>query len=174
MKKCGRCVLGVDPSGNYEEGKGHTGLAVFDADKKKVLYTGYTFAENYPTWQEYFHNTWVKIQGLMLEYHIHDLSIEDYVLYGTKAKDQINSKLETPRIIGYLLMQCWYYDYNVYIRPAVRVKKRWHEDVLVEYGYIEKQGKSYVLPGDTRVLMTHELDAIKHAVHCAHFELEDG
>ena len=167
-----RYVVGVDPSGNFKEGSGHTGLAVYDVSADEIVCCGYTYAGDYARFEEYYWATWKQIVLLSKYFNDAPMSIEDYVLYGTKATAQINSQLETPRIIGFLMMQCWLNNIDVYIRPAVRVKKRWNEDVLVAYGYVHKKDRSYYLTVDSDTpLMTHELDAIKHAVHCGKFEV---
>lgn len=176
MKKPRRYVIGVDPSGNFKEGKGHTGLAVYDMVDDRIIETGYTYAADFNRFEDYYIATYNAIIDLYNKYKSEDyqepvVSIEDYKLYGTKAKSQINSYLETPRIIGYLLTLFYESGIEYYIRPAVAVKTRWHEDILTKYGYIKKIGKSYWLR-DEHTLLTHELDAIKHAVHCGKFEVK--
>ena len=166
-------VIGCDPSGNFSEGKGHTGLCVLDRETNVITWTGYTYAGDYDTFEEYYLATWKELWRLYHHVCNEDavISIEDYRLYGHKSQAQVNSLLETPRIIGYLLMQFYRYDIDYYIRCAVQVKKRWAEPVLAHYGYIQAKGKGYILPADGHRLVTHELDSIKHAVHCSKFEL---
>lgn len=164
-----RYIVGVDPSGNFNEGKGHTGLAVYDIQEDKIDAIGCTYAGNYDTWMEYFKDTVYAIWAFCCAYKTYYVSIEDYILYAHKSKEQTNSQLETPRIIGYILMELWKRGAQVYMRPAVQAKTRWKEDVLVSYGYIEQRGKSYYW--NDQLLLQHHMDAMKHAIQCGKFEV---
>ena len=172
-KNFARFVIGVDPSGNFNEGKGHTGFAVYDRKTNKIYDTDMTYAGDYESLEAYFAATWEKLK-LWIEFAEDQkcvVSMESYKMYAHKMKEQTWSEVETPQIIGYLRMKLYEEGIPLKMRPAVAVKKRWHEDVLVEYGYIEREGQSYYLEGQR--LATHECDAIKHAIHCGKFELED-
>lgn len=175
MRKPVRYVIGCDPSGNFKEGKGHTGLAVYDREEDRIVLTECIFASHYHTFEEFYEDTWNHICELYNQFRDDEhenpvVSIEDYKLYGTKAKAQINSYLETPRVIGYLLMQFYENGIEYHIRTASQVKTRWSEDILEKYGYINKIGQCWCLR-DEHTLLGHELDAIKHAVHCGKFEV---
>ena len=168
-------VIGCDPSGNFAEGKGHTGLCVLDREQDKVLWTGYTWAKKFDTWQQYYSATWSTIRMLFEKYGQEDciLSIEDYRLYAHKATAQYSSLLETPRIIGFILMMCWYHKYPHKIRCASPAKRRCPEEKLEEWGYIYKKGRSWYNTATDKRVVSHELDSIKHAVYCSRFELEE-
>jgi hypothetical protein len=67
------------------------------------------------------------------------------------------------------------------MQRAVDVKKRWSDIILEEEGIITRvtttkvfehcHGKSgFALPKTLQRLMSHELDAIRHAVHYAMFK----
>ena len=189
MKNYKRYVLGIDPSGNFNEGKGHTGFAVFDRQTNTIKETWTLAAKDFASAEQYFQAHWVAIMQAFQQYNgwvdcsnglgekYHEsmvVSIEDFILYQASAKDLINSQLETPQLLGYLKMMFYEHSITWYIRPAVRVKKRWHETILEHEGYIQKyKTKSYKLEHGDHALATHELDAIKHAVHCGLFEVED-
>lgn len=187
-----RFVVGIDPSGNYKEGNGTTGIAVFDKEANKVIALREVCNHDYTSWEAAFSNTENKIWDL-LEFHMPEESnrfntafvIEDYLLYGSKANSQINSYLETPRLIGYLGVSLWEYGMPVAYQKAVDVKKRWSDEILEHHKYIVRTGNnktyehchgtspfSVELDGEMVQLKSHHLDAIRHAVHYAHFGKE--
>lgn len=84
-------------------------------------------------------------------------------------------------LLGYLLNKMYEDNINYYIRPAVDVKNRWSDEIMFRLGYIEGESKSfehchgksgYHLPIDPATpLLSHHLDAMRHALHCAKLEL---
>ena len=180
-----RYVIGVDPSGNFNEGKGHTGFAVYDRTENSVIATFTTSAEDYKTVEEYYYQTWLTLFNLYLVYP-GMVAIEDYRIYESKSREQINSLVETPRILGYLTMKCWENNIPYKTRMAAAVKSRWTDEILEHNGYTRRtaltasyshcKGHSgYSIDCSDYRLMSHELDAIRHAVHCGKLEVkEDG
>ena len=169
-----RYVIGVDPSGNFNEGKGHTGIAIYDTVEDRIVDIDMTYAGDYDTWLAFFAATWQKILWYLEHFSNVDgydnpvMSIENYVLYGHKMHEQTNSELETARAVGYLIMKAFEAGYHVYMRRAVDVKSRWSEDVLVRLGYIQERSGKYYFNGKSTA--THHRDAMKHAIHCGRFE----
>ena len=170
-EKSKRYVIGVDPSGNFKEGKGITGLAIYDRKEDKIVWVGDVKAVDYQTRPDYHWAVWDKVKELYNEWKDAVLSVEDYVLYATKAKEQINSNLETPKLIGILEMMALKNSIPYYTRTASRAKPRWTEDILVAKGYIERSGRGYKWRGQN--LMTHHRDAMKHAIQCGKFEVKE-
>ena len=145
-----KLIIGIDPSGNYEEGKGTTGIGYIRADGSEVKL-------------------------------IDVARSEDYLLYGSKANQQINSRLETPQLIGVIKYICYKNNVPVVIQRAVDVKKRWADNILEHEGYIHRvsatksyehcHGKSgYALAGDSKRLSSHSLDTLRHMVHYKEFK----
>ena len=88
-------------------------------------------------------------------------------MYYNRADNQINSRLETPQLIGVIKYECYKRGITVNIQTAVSVKTRWSDDTLVRKGYLKRQGRSYYIGG---VLVSdHIKDSIRHAVHFATF-----
>ena len=177
-------VLAIDPSGNFEEGKGTTGFALYDADENQIVNTWTVAAQDFDSQLAY----WSDVIDLILEIVEDvgsDLAIvcEDYLLYGSKSSAQTNSRFETCQLIGVIKWIAYMNELPLYFQRAVDVKNRWSEEVLEHAGYIQCVGSNsknynhchgysdYVLHRfpESR-LMSHELDAIKHAVHFVRFK----
>ena len=51
-----RYIIALDPSGNFEEGKGTTGFSLFSCDKKEIIFTRITIkASDYKSKEDYWH-----------------------------------------------------------------------------------------------------------------------
>lgn len=160
-------VLSFDPSGNFKEGKGTTGICQM-VDGTPIILTDihagdFEFAEMY--WA--FHREYIRT------FRPDFIVMEGYKLYnhkGTSAKMQANSELETPQLIGYLKMVCYEENIPLTIQFASDVKTRWSEDVLVRLGILEQKGTKYYFNGKSTV--THHRDALKHALHFERYKKE--
>lgn len=172
----GRYVLGIDPSGNYYEGKGITGWCVFDTKLDRVIECDSIKAAMAKSQLAYWYAHIELIRHCTERYGKNNVivSMEDYVLYSHQAKAQINSAMETSQLIGVIKMRCWLYGIPLYMRTASRVKKRWTDHILCLKGYLRKSGSSFFVDCKAKVTCDHERDAIRHAVHCATFELKEG
>ena len=167
-------VLAIDPSGSYYEGKGTTGWALFDSEKKQLLDYGHVRASKYNTVTEYYAEISKLIKPGM------KVIIEEYLLYANKAKQQINSKMETSKLIGYLQMYCFSKGVSYTMQLAGEVVKRWADHILVHKGIIKQNMNTeksvYYALG--RVTNEHERDAMRHAIHYITFkfkkEFQDG
>ena len=166
-----RYFIGVDPSGNFNEGKGCTGIAVYDKTEDKFVLVTEEKASKYKTQYDYWFHIMTKIFDFVSTYRTSCVSIEDYILYAHKMKSQTNSNLETPQLIGALKFSLEYRNIPFRLRPAVRVKPRWTDEILVKKGYLTQRGKVY-LCGNV-VTNDHMRDAMRHALHCAIFEYKE-
>lgn len=161
-------VLAIDPSGSYFEGKGTTGWALFDAESKKMLDYGSIRAADYATVSLYYQEVGSLIKPQM------KVVIEEYLLYANKAKQQINSKMETSKLIGYLQMRCYELNVSYTMQLAGEVVKRWADHILVHKGIVKQAGGKlrnlYYALG--RISNDHERDAMRHAIHYITFKLK--
>lgn len=163
----------MDPSGNFEEGKGTTGIAVLDPYGHLVEAVEIE-AKEYDSMLCYWAGVLEYVNSLRVYFketykgHI-ALSIEDYVLYQHKALSQSNSKLETSKLIGALMMWAHNNQVPVYMRNASIAKKRWTNEILEFAGYLGPDGSMPNKPGQR--VPKHAMDAVRHAVHCHNFEL---
>lgn len=161
-------VLAIDPSGSYYEGKGTTGWALFDANTRALLDYGSIRASDYKTVNEYYQAVSKLIKPKM------KVVIEEFLLYASKAKQQINSKMETSKLIGYLQMYCFSHSIPYTMQLAGEVVRRWADNILVHKGIIKQaSGKlrnMYYALG--RITNDHERDAMRHAMHYITFKLK--
>ena len=166
-------VIGVDPSGNFHEGKGTTGFAVYDIYKDEICDVGYISAKYYKRQVEYWNAVLHEIEKLMYKYNTKIVSVEDYLLYGSKAKSQINSKLETPQLIG--AVKVMFQSCDLYFRSAYTARTRWTDKILIDKGYLQYSksiGYYIIRDGKAIQVIEHSRDAVRHAIHCGKFELK--
>ena len=108
-------IIGIDPSGAYYEGKGTTGYCVYMAADKKFIDLGKIQASGHNCAEAYWHahinflnSTIFSARGKRKNKDKHTIVvIEDYFLYANKAESQINSRMETSKLIGVLQHWCW-------------------------------------------------------------------
>ncbi len=160
-----RYILAFDPSGNYNEGKGTTGWCLFDTNTNKITKFGVIKALKYDSMEAY----WQAHLTLMDDLSGYGFTcvIEDYMLYANRATDQINSRFETPKLIGVIQYECFIRGIRVEFQTASAVKLRWTNDILVHKNLIQEREGSYWIV--TTKLSDHCLDSIRHAIHYATF-----
>lgn len=163
-----RYILAFDPSGNFNEGKGITGWVLLDTQTNKICKFGYVSASMCKNQFDYW-DRHITLIDSCAGYNP-DIVVEDYLLYGNRAENQINSRLETPQLIGVIKYECYKRNIRVHIQTAQLVKTRWSDDILVRKGYLRKQGRSYYI-GNVLVA-DHIKDALRHAVHHKTFRKE--
>lgn len=163
-----RYVLAFDPSGNFNEGKGTTGWCLYDTENKRIAKFGAIKAVKYEAIEDY----WQAHLKLIDDLNGYDMTIvvEDYLLYSNRAESQINSRLETPKLIGVIQFECYMRGLNVVFQMAAQVKTRWSDEILVHKGLIELRPDGYWI--NTIKLSEHSRDAIRHALHYATFRKE--
>ena len=160
-------ILSLDPSGSYNEGKGHTGWVIINK-KNAILELGLLTAVTYDTKQKYWQAHIDLINYFNKNYPNSVVVFEDYLLYATKAKQQINSKMETPQLLGILKYHLNQINKPFKTQMAAEVKKRWDEPILVWKNIlIKKDNNYYIETGDNHLLKinNHIRDALKHAIH---------
>ena len=149
-------ILALDPSGSFKEGKGQTGWVVIEDGN---ISFGIIKAKTYETKYEY----WQAHTDLFASVRPDHVVMEQYRLYGSKAKSQINSEMETSKLLGYLEMSLYRMKIDQTLQSAVAAKSRFTDEVLVYKGYITKDlnGRYYIhgvnVPG-------HIVDALRHAM----------
>lgn len=167
-------ILGIDPSGSFKESKGTTGFALLSPDCIVVEHETVE-AKHYSSQINY----WVavlKYIEMVINYvksmnNQLVLSVEDYVLYAASAKAQINSEMETSKLIGAITLIAYQKDIPMYIRSASQVMNRWSNKILEHKELIESKGNRYI-DDNGDYFNPHSLDALRHAVHCYHFEVD--
>jgi hypothetical protein len=153
-------IIALDPSGNFKEGKGTTGICVMEdgvvTDLTVLKASDFDLAEEYwAAHEDYIQREWPD-----------HLVFEGYKLYnhkGKEAKMQANSELETPQLVGILKHTCYRLDIPYTVQFASEVKSRWQEAILVHLGYLEAKGGKWYWKG--KVTLPHHRDSLKHALH---------
>jgi hypothetical protein len=160
-----RYILALDPSGNYNEGKGTTGWCLYDTHTNKIVKFGIIKAIKYNRQEDYWRAHLDLMDGLIG--YGYTLVVEDYMLYSNRATSQINSRFETPKLIGVIQYECYVRGIRLEFQTASAVKLRWSNDILVHKNIIkERQGSYWIM--ETK-LSEHCLDSIRHAIHYATF-----
>ncbi len=169
-------ILAIDPSGNFNEGKGISGWLVIDDKTGQIVKFGAIDASTSLKAEEH----WEKHTNLIgnLNQSTEDLTvvIEDFILYESKAASQINSRFETIKLIGIIQMYCYLNEIPLHFQTAVSVKRRWKNFLLVKKGYLETKDYSkgkrvyemFYINGHK--VNDHVLDALRHAVHFYYFQ----
>lgn len=148
-------VLTIDPSGNFSEGKGKTGYAVYNDGLFKF---GTIKAENYIRRVDY----WYDVAMLIITEKPELVVIEDYRLYNTSAtgaKVQSFSLMETPRILGVLEYTAVRNNVPVIFQMA-NVTKPYDDSKLSLLGVLKKDKNRWWF-GST-ALNDHERSALRH------------
>lgn len=162
-------VLGIDPSGNFVEGKGVTGFALLAPSGKPVTHF-HVDANKYNSRNEYWTAILNRIIAVTNECDTLVLSVEDFVLYKTKASAQINSQMETSKLLGVIEYFAYEHNLPIKMRTASAVKSRWSNDILIHKGLLIPDGKHGGFRCGDDTINHHSIDALRHAVHCHYFE----
>lgn len=131
--------------------------------------TGFISAADYSTQYEYWkaHTDALKLLASTGTLVV----IEDYFLYNHKKECQVNSRMETPKLIGVMQQWCWESNTPMIMQSASEVKTRWADDILVKKGYLVKHGNAFKANGV--LINRHVKDSIRHAVHAATFKIKE-
>lgn len=160
-------ILSMDPSGAYKEGKGKTGWCLVDGDTRQLIKAGYINAQDFESCYDY----WKEHITLINHYQPTVLVLEDYLLYASKAQDQINSRFETSQLLGVIKFIARSKNIPFALQPASAVKQRWNNDILYHHSIIKPHGRGWKTTTGKR-LNGHMLDAIRHGMHFATFGKE--
>ena len=161
-------ILAFDPSGSFSEGKGTTGWVLMNA-RQELLARGYISATDYKCAEEYWnaHIDLIKYNHKKYGSNL-IIVIEDYILYKNKSKNQINSKMETCRLIGTMQYICWKLNQSYTMQLATTVKQRWADEVLLREQLIYRHRSNLIHTESNLSLgLSHTRDAFRHAIHYA-------
>ena len=162
-------ILAIDPSGNFEEGKGTTGMCIFDCKNMAIFYLQNIAAKDYNSKEDYWkaHTDFIKVFTKRAGKCI--IVIEDFTLDPRRAMQQSHSKMETPKLIGILQLFCKENNIPYKMQRPVEVKNRWADHILEFKKYIIKRNRMHYYNYSDKPISRHCKDAIRHAVHFATF-----
>lgn len=161
-------IIALDPSGNFEEGKGTTGCCLFSAEKKDIISTWNIRASKYKSKEEYWNAHLHYLKQFMELYKNAIIVMEDFTLNPKRALQQSYSKMETSKLIGVIQMACAENKWPLKMQLPVEAKSRWPDSILEHKHLIKRLNKGYAT-NSGQVISRHEKDAIRHAVHYATF-----
>lgn len=150
-------VVSIDPSGNWTEGKGTTGIAFF-RDGKLEDFTDVR-AKDFGSPESYWYEICVHMS---LHFKDDVIVCESFRLQPGKAAAQLWSAMETPMLIGFLRMHT-YFNACPFILQDPSCKARVPDHLLVQLGVLEERNGRYYALG--RPTNDHIRDAIRHGVY---------
>lgn len=164
-------IIAFDPSGNFVEGKGTTGIAFMHNSTGEVWKVDEIQATEFSSPEEYWDAHLVLLEDFQDPFGEQEVVMEGFRLYGHKAKTQTHSIFETPMLIGLIRHWCYMNRVPCTIQYAADVKTRWSDNVLSRKGVISGSGEDKTfkskrkLIASGQILNNHKTDAIRHAMH---------
>ena len=161
-----KLVLSLDPSGNFKDGKGKTGLVVARTSDTgyAILFKDTIDAKDFDTRLQF----WAAHLDAM-DQELDVIVIEDFMLY--PHIKQGFSYMETPRLLGVMEMHAHMLDIPVVFQRAVDVSGL-KEEVLVNRGILEKRKGRYW--HNKKIYKDHERSALKHFLRWYEKEYKNG
>lgn len=155
-------TIAIDPSGNFEEGKGHTGVAKVVDDDWGSVKTLSINAKDYDTRCQYWSAVRKVIMDMALTGITTQVVIESYVTRNVGFT--IGKMPETAMLIGVLVYFCDMYKIPVYFQSPSQAKTRFKDDLLVKHiPNLERRATGYYYLRD-KMINDHERDALRHLV----------
>lgn len=148
-------TLGIDPSGEYTQGKGTTGWCLIDSACNPIEF-GSIYARDFNSAEAYWKSVFTKMEDIYKTYkgEVHTV-IEDYIIYPSKLNEHSLNRVETCRLLGYLQVSLDSTGRSFKLQKASIVKSRWSDEILKRKGILRPEHK----------MNNHERDALRHAVH---------
>lgn len=162
-------ILAIDPSGNFEEGKGTTGICIFCSKIMEIIHLQNIAAKDYNSKEDYWKAHTDFIKAFTKDNKSTIIVIEDFTLDPRRAMQQSHSKMETPKLIGILQLFCKENNISYKMQRPVEVKNRWADKILEFKKYIIKHNRMHYVKYSNKPISRHCKDAIRHAVHFATF-----
>lgn len=156
-----KITLAIDPSGNFEEGKGHTGIAYMFGNWDTVSVATVN-AKNFTRRIYYWDAVLAKIHDLIDRRDKGDaihVVVEKYV---TRSNGFTTGKVsETAMLLGLIVYTCEKYNIPYTLQTPSQAKTRYSDDALCKlFTHMELKGNRYYL--NTRCTNDHERDALRH------------
>lgn len=158
-------ILAIDPSGNFEEGKGTSGFCFWDCKMCKPIHVFQIRASDFKTKEKYWQAHLEQIDFYKNKYDSLIIIIENFTLNPNKAMQQSHSRMETPKLIGILQLHCAQHKVPYHMQQPAQVKNRWADPILVRRHVLVRHGKYFYLPNASKPINDHCRDAVRHAIH---------
>lgn len=155
-------TLAIDPSGNFTEGKGHTGIAYMSDSDYTSISTKSINAKDFTTRYSY----WTAIKNTISAYYVHKIPVQVVIeSYVVRANGFTTGKMpETAMLIGVLVYYCEQCGIPVYLQSPSQAKSRFKDHLLPTYiSDLTVSDKRYFLK--SKLINDHERDALKHLLY---------
>ena len=152
----------VDPSGSFNEGKGHTGIAAIKENDWSTLEYKSIAAKDYPNRHAYWWNIMLAIAEMGEPNEI-EIIIESFMI---RTQGFLMGKMpETIQFIGaleFILEEC---EVPYSLQTPTQAKSRFKDDDLPRYipGFEKRPNGRYYLNG--KQVNDHIRDALKHLLY---------
>lgn len=152
-------TLAIDPSGNFTEGKGHTGVAGIKDNDWSTVFTKSVNASDYESRFEY----WTAVKKIIQDYVIEKTPIQVVIeSYVVRANGFTTGKMpETAMLIGVLVYFCEMSGVPVYFQSPSQAKTRFRDGLIPTYIPQMTVDKNRYYLGK-KLTNDHERDALKH------------
>ena len=153
-------TIAIDPSGNFEDGKGHTGIASMSNSDWNTVCTKSVNAKDYDDRYSYWTAVKQIIQDIYASGEKLQVVMESYV---TRMNGFTVGKMpETAMLIGVLVYFCEQCNIPYYFQNPSQAKTRFKDELLPKYipNLELRDNHRHYLNG--KVINDHERDAIKH------------
>lgn len=154
-------IMAIDPSGNFEEGKGHTGLAYMFGNWDTVSVASIN-AKDFKSRVLYWDAILDRIKDLLKRREEGDtihIVIEKYV---TRSNGFTTGKVsETAMLMGLIIYTCETNNIPYTMQSPSQAKTRYSDAALCKlFTHMEIKGNRYYL--NTNCTNDHERDALRH------------
>ena len=154
-------ITAIDPSGNFDEGKGTTGIIVAKWNK----------GQKWPTIEKLVSIKAIKYKSKQAYYNdilyfipfSNVVVIEDFTLRPNVAKSLKGSILETVRLIAILETKCREFGLKCILQQAAHAKAKWTNKLLLNHKLIKKHGNGFMI--NEKKIDKHILDALRHLLY---------
>ena len=155
-------TLAIDPSGNFTEGKGHTGIAGIKDSDWTTVFTKSVNASDYDSRYEY----WTAVKNVITDYVLEKTPIQVVIeSYVVRANGFTTGKMpETAMLIGVLVYCCETLGVPVYFQSPSQAKTRFRDDLIPNYLPQMTVDKNRYYLGK-KLTNDHERDALKHLLY---------
>lgn len=155
-------LIFVDPSGSFNEGKGHTGIACITNDDWNTLKTVSLDASKYSSRHDY----WEAILGTILRFRSTTADVVIIESFMIRTQGFLMGKMpETIQLIGALSWELEQYGIEYHTQTPTQAKSRFKDDDLPRYipGFEKRPNGRYYLNG--KQVNDHIRDALKHLLY---------
>lgn len=160
-----KTILAIDPSGNFTDGKGKTGIAICYGDLNTVR-THTVAAKDYMSRKDYWNGVldWIRKLARQQESSGRKLHVvvEKFV---TRNNGFTTGKMqETPMLIGCITQLCDELEVPIAFQTPSQAKKRYPDEILLtKLDQMSHVGSRWYL--GTFQTNDHERDALRHMLY---------